>query len=74
MAQDFNAEYGHLELRLQQAGMHDRFVIIDSLSAYSVGHSLKDLGSKDSVIAEFADPGTLSKLFEDRWAVAEIKL
>jgi hypothetical protein len=26
-AQDFNAEYGHLQLRLQKTGMHDRFVI-----------------------------------------------
>jgi hypothetical protein len=73
-AQDFNAEYWHLQLRLQKAGMHDRFVIIDGLAGYSVGHSLKDLGSKDSVIGKSPDPGTLIKLFEERWAVAEVKL
>ena len=73
-AEDFKAEYGYLQLRLQKTGMHDRFLIIDGLTAYSVGHSLKDLGSKDSVVSESPDPATLVKLFEERWAVAEIKL
>ncbi len=61
-------------VQLQENGMHDRFVIVDGLTAYSVGHSLKDLGSKDSVISKSPDPGNLVNLFEERWAVAEIKL
>jgi hypothetical protein len=73
-AQDFKIEYGQLEVRLQKTGMHDRFVIIDNSFVYSVGHSLKDLGSKDAVVSRASDPGTLVKLFEERWAVAEVKL
>ena len=32
--------------------MHDRFIIIDRNATYAVGHSLKDLGSKNTIITE----------------------
>jgi hypothetical protein len=69
-ATDFKKQYGGLELREQKSGMHDRFIIIDRSSAYVVGHSLKDLGSKDTALTETPDPNSVINLFEDRWNAA----
>jgi hypothetical protein len=69
-ARDFNHQYGGLELREQKSGMHDRFIMIDRNSAYLVGHSLKDLGSKDTVLTEAPDPVNVINLFEDRLSTA----
>ncbi len=69
-ATDFKKQYGGLELREQKSGMHDRFIIIDRSSAYVVGHSLKDLGSKDTALTEAPDPNSVINLFEDRWNAA----
>ena len=52
--------------------MHDRFIIIDSQRCYAVGHSLKDLGSKDTAVTEAPDPNSVMKLFEQRWSAAQI--
>jgi hypothetical protein len=51
--------------------MHDRFIIIDRSTAYAVGYSLKDLGSKDTAVMEAPDPNSVIKLFEDRWNAAQ---
>jgi hypothetical protein len=71
-AEDFKKQHGGLELREQKDGMHDRFIIIDRRSAYTVGHSLKDLGSKDTAVTEAPDPNSVIKLFEDRWDTAQV--
>ena len=71
-AADFKKHYGGLELREQKSGMHDRFIIIDSQRCYAVGHSLKDLGSKDTAVTEAPDPNSVMKLFEQRWSAAQI--
>ncbi len=70
-AMDFKEQYGGLELREQKSGMHDRFVIIDRTTAYTVGHSMKDLGSRDTVVTEAPDPKSVIDLFEDRWNAAQ---
>jgi hypothetical protein len=64
---DFKKDYGALELREQKSGMHDRFIIIDRSIAYVAGHSLKDVGSKDTTLTDAPDPKSVIDLFEDRW-------
>jgi hypothetical protein len=41
----FNAQYPTLTVR-QTTTMHDRFLIIDNITLYHIGASLKDLGKK----------------------------
>jgi hypothetical protein len=69
--EDFRKQYGQIELRRQKDGMHDRFVIIDGIAAYTVGHSLKDLGSKDTVITRTVNSHQIIELFSERWNSAE---
>jgi hypothetical protein len=69
-AADFKKEYGGLELREQKSGMHDRFIIVDHSRAYVVGHSLKDVGSKDTTLTDAPDPKSVIDLFEERWNAA----
>jgi hypothetical protein len=69
-AADFKKEHGGLELREQKSGMHDRFIIIDHNRAYVVGHSLKDVGSKDTTLTDAPDPKSVIDLFEERWTAA----
>jgi hypothetical protein len=71
-ALDFKKQFGGLELREQKSGMHDRFIIIDRISAHLVGHSMKDLGSRDTTVTEAPDPNSLIKLFDDCWSAAHI--
>jgi len=70
-AMDFKKDYGGLELREQTSGMHDRFIIIDHSRAYVAGHSLKDIGSKDTTITDAPDPKSVIDLFEERWNAAQ---
>ncbi len=58
----------------KKAGMHDRFIILDHAIVYSVGHSLKDLGSKDTVLNKTPDRASIIKLFQERWEAAEISI
>jgi hypothetical protein len=69
-AMDFKKDYGGLELREQKSGMHDRFIIIDRTTAYMVGHSMKDLGSRDTAVTEAPAPKSVIDLFEERWNAA----
>jgi len=69
-AMDFKKDYGGLELCEQKSGMHDRFIIIDRTTAYMVGHSMKDLGSRDTAVTEPPDPKSVIDLFEERWNAA----
>lgn len=73
-AADFKQQYGDLELREQQSGMHDRFIIVDRSAAYAVGHSLKNLGSKDTTVTLAPDPKSVITLFEDRWNAAQTRI
>ena len=68
----FRKRYGSAELRiLEEDKLHDRFIIIDGGTAYHVGHSIKDLGKKDTNVSSVSDVSPLKKLFEQRWAEAK---
>ena len=41
----FNSQYGGLDVKYTTK-VHDRFIIIDQLKFYHLGHSIKDLGKK----------------------------
>ena len=56
----FNNQYGGLTIK-DTKNIHDRFIIIDSIKLYHVGHSLKDLGKKISCIGEL-DNGFITML------------
>jgi hypothetical protein len=60
-----------LELREQRSGMHDCFIIIDRSIAYIAGHSLKHVGSKDTILTDAPDPKSVIDLFEDCWNAAQ---
>ena len=47
----FNSQYGDLNIKYTK-NVHDRYIIIDTIKLYYVGHSLKDLGKKISSISE----------------------
>lgn len=67
----FKSKYGNAELRvLEDEKLHDRFVIIDGTAAFHVGHSIKDLGKKDTNVSPVEEVAPLKKLFEQRWAEA----
>ena len=41
----FNSQYGNLKVQFVN-NVHDRFIIIDHLKIYHLGHSIKDVGKK----------------------------
>ena len=47
----FNSQYGDLNIKYTK-NVHDRYIIIDTIKLYYVGHSLKGLGKKISSISE----------------------
>jgi len=49
--------------------IHDRYLIIDRQQAFHFGHSLKDLGTKDSEITSIP-LGEIMKRFEELWSKA----
>jgi hypothetical protein len=63
----FKQQYGGVEFRIcDPKEIHDRFIIVDSMVALHVGHSIKDLGNSDSLI-DAADLETHRKRFEELW-------
>lgn len=68
----FKKNYSSAELRvLAEDKLHDRFIIIDGTTAYHVGHSIKDLGKKDTQVSPVQDVEPLKKLFDERWTEAK---
>lgn len=51
---NFNRQYPKLEVKYTGA-FHDRFLIVDGVSAYHIGASLKDAGKKCFAINQLAD-------------------
>ena len=47
----FNSQYGRLDVRYT-TNVHDRYIIIDQNKIYHLGHSIKDIGKKISMISE----------------------
>jgi hypothetical protein len=68
----FKKTYPNAELRvLEENKLHDRFIIVDGSNAYHVGHSIKDLGKKDTNVSRVENVDELKKLFGQRWAEAK---
>jgi hypothetical protein len=67
----FNQQFNNrVEFRVCAAkDIHDRYVIIDKQEAFHVGHSLKDLGTKDSEISS-VPPAEIVNRFEQLWLAA----
>lgn len=67
----FRNQYPSVELRVTDENkIHDRYILWDGKRALHVGHSLKDLGKKDTQISVVKDPRPQFGLFEDRWVQA----
>lgn len=57
----FNAQYPTLTVKKTQV-FHDRFIILDGNTAYHIGASLKDAGSKCFGISLMEDPGIVADI------------
>lgn len=67
----FQTQYRNAKFRTADEEIHDRYVICDDRVAYHLGHSLKNLGTKDTQINKQKDVGQVIRLFEERWAKAK---
>jgi hypothetical protein len=65
----YRAQYACTEMRLVDDDIHDRYILWDDNNALHIGHSLKDLGTKDTQINLVADAAPQFRLFEERWAM-----
>ena len=59
----FNAQYPTLTLNLIET-FHDRFLIIDSSTAYSIGSSLKDAGKRCFAVTQINDEWMVKMILE----------
>jgi hypothetical protein len=63
----FNTQLpSRLEFRTISQVIHDRFIIVDGAEALHLGHSIKDLGTKDSLI-DSAEMEAHKQRFESLW-------
>lgn len=60
---NFNAQYPNLTVKYTTA-FHDRFMIIDSTTAYHIGASIKDAGKKCFGINKIEDIGVINDLLQ----------
>lgn len=68
----FKAQYESTEMRtLVEKVLHDRFILWNRTHEFSLGHSIKDLGTKDTQLTLLTPTADAQwKLFEQRWAEA----
>jgi len=67
----FMSQYGgSVEVRIHNADIHDRAVVVDNEAFYTFGHSIKDLGTRLSVVNRLDDPSTLRAALQRIWAAA----
>src|SRR5262249_28339299 len=62
-----------LEIRRDRTEFHDRFVILDAVAVFHLGHSIKDAGNKAMMIHRVEDQRNVQaaqKQFEETWAKA----
>lgn len=70
MFADFKKEHPYSDVRIaQKKTLHDRYVITDN-NMWLIGHSLKDLGSRESFIVNLGEGirNSLKDVFNQRWA------
>lgn len=64
----FKNQYPQVEMRiLDHEKMHDRYILWDRAHGLHLGHSIKDLGKKDTQLNLLKDPSNQWELFEQRW-------
>jgi hypothetical protein len=69
---DFKKEHTNTEVRIAPPGeLHDRYILSDS-GMWLVGHSLKDLGTKESFIVKLDEDikKSMESVFTNRWSVS----
>jgi hypothetical protein len=66
----YRSQYQTCDMRISVGEIHDRYVVCDASRAYHIGHSLKDLGKKDTQINVVDDVASVVALFEARWSTA----
>lgn len=65
----FRSQYPRTELRiLTEDKLHDRFILWDGTHGVHLGHSIKDLGEKDTQVTVLKTATEQYSLFEERWA------
>lgn len=68
----FRGQYPNSEMRVLGVDrIHDRFILWDGAHGVHLGHSIKDLGKKDTQINVLKAPNEQHALFEERWAEAK---
>jgi hypothetical protein len=72
---DYKKQYPHVEMKIipySNIKFHDRFILLDNSSGYHIGHSIKNLGEKDTQVNLIKNPMEQIALFEERWSEAKI--
>jgi hypothetical protein len=65
----FRSQYPRSELRVMtEDKLHDRYILWDESHGVHLGHSIKDLGEKDTQVTVLKTPGEQYRLFEERWS------
>ncbi len=70
---DFEKEHTNTEVRIAPSGeLHDRYILSDN-GMWLVGHSLKDLGSKESFVVKLDEDirKSMELVFANRWNVSK---
>jgi hypothetical protein len=69
----YRNQFPHIEMKIldYSKGIHDRFIIWDHAHGFHIGHSIKDLGTKDTQLNHINDPYAQQKMFEERWIEAK---
>jgi hypothetical protein len=71
--QAFRGSYPSVEMRIvAYSSIHDRFILWDRAKGIHSGHSLKDLGKKDTQLNFISNSQEQFKLFEQRWSQAKV--
>ncbi|MGB7291642.1 MAG: hypothetical protein WBD99_05680 [Thermodesulfobacteriota bacterium] len=74
LAEAFQKQHGHLEIRSSHA-FHDRFLIIDDSEFYHFGASIKDLGKRGFMFSVIEEPEVTTEIrskFQQEWSAARI--
>ena len=71
--QAFRRRYPSVEMRvIPYSSVHDRFILWDGAMGIHLGHSLKDLGQKDTQLNVIRKQQEQFTLFEQRWSEAKV--
>lgn len=65
----FRFQEGRKQIQIsikKSGGLHDRYILTKG-NGWSIGHSLKDFGTKDSLVIKLASSVDMESNFDDRW-------